>query len=214
MITSSVTTLYLIRHGQVANARPRSYHGQMDVPLSDAGRQQMSRLADWAPSVDVAAIYCSDLQRTREGADTVARHCVAPVSASSLLREKHFGHWEGLTYEEAEQRFPSEWQAWLADPLDARPPAGETYREVEARVLPFVRRLVREHAGQTVLILAHGGVNRALLCSALGLSLRQAFRIEQDYACVNRIDCSAGDRWQVVLMNNALPGDPLRSSRG
>jgi broad specificity phosphatase PhoE len=174
----------------------------------------MSQLAEWAASVDVSAIYCSDLERTREGADAVAQRCVVPVSATSLLREKHFGRWEGLTYEEAERRFPSEWQAWLADPSDARPPEGETYREVEARVMPLVRRLVRDHAGHTVLILAHGGVNRVLLCAALGLSLRRAFRIEQDYACVNRIDCSAGGRWRVALMNSALPGDPLLSPGG
>jgi alpha-ribazole phosphatase len=208
-VSASVTTLYVIRHGQVEKSRPHSYNGQLDVPLSAAGLQQMERLAAWAASLGTDAVYCSDLRRTMEGAQAVARQCTAPVSATPLLREKHFGQWEGLTYEEAEQRFPSEWKAWLTDPSDARPPGGETYREVEARVIPFARRVVRDHFGQTVLILAHGGVNRVILCRALGLSLRRAFRIEQDYACVNQIDCTAGNRWQVVLMNNALPDDPL-----
>lgn len=206
---STFTTLYLIRHGQVAKSRPRSYNGQLDVPLSGLGSQQMERLAEWAASTAVTAVYCSDLQRARTGADRVAQRCAAPVTMTPLLREKHFGQWEGLTYEEAEQRFPAEWRAWVADPSEAEPPGGETYREVEARVIPFVRRVVRDHPGQTVLILAHGGVNRVILCRALGLSLRRVFRIEQDYACVNQIDCSAGDRWRVALMNSALPGDPL-----
>lgn len=205
---SATTTLYVIRHGQVAKSRPHSYNGQLDVPLSVIGVQQMERLADWAASLGTDAIYCSDLRRTVEGAQSVSRRCTVPVSATPLLREKHFGKWEGLTYEEAEARFPSEWQAWLADPADARPPGGETYREVEARVVPFARRVVCDHIGQTVLILAHGGVNRVILCRALGLSLHRVFRIEQDYACVNRIDCSADNRWQVVLINGALPGDP------
>ncbi|HUJ78808.1 MAG TPA: alpha-ribazole phosphatase [Nitrospiria bacterium] len=213
-MAASVTILYLIRHGQVAKARPRSYNGQSDVPLSALGAQQMERLADWASSAGVTAVYCSDLQRTRSGADQVARRCVATVTVSSSLREKHFGSWEGLTYEEAEQRFPTEWRAWLIDPSIARPPGGETYREVEDRVVPLVRGIVSDHLGQTVLILAHGGVNRVLLCRALGLPLRQAFRIEQDYACVNRIDCAAGDRWRVALLNSALPGDPLRPLPG
>jgi alpha-ribazole phosphatase len=208
-VISATTTLYVIRHGQVAKSRPHSYNGQLDVPLSEIGLQQMERLADWAASLGTDAIYCSDLRRTVEGAQLAGRRCTVPVSATPLLREKHFGKWEGLTYEEAEERFPSEWQAWLADPSDARPPGGETYREVEARVVPFARRVVRDHIGQTVLILAHGGVNRVILCRALGLSLHWVFRIEQDYACVNRIDCSAENRWQAVLMNGALPGDPL-----
>jgi alpha-ribazole phosphatase len=204
-----VTTLYLIRHGQVRQARPRSYNGQLDVPLSTLGTQQMARLADWAALIGVTAVYCSDLQRARYGADQVAQRCAVPVSATSLLREKHFGRWEGLTYEEAEQRFPVEWRAWLTDPSDARPPGGETYRELETRVVPFVHTVVSNHPGQTVLILAHGGVNRVILCRALGLSIHQVFRIEQDYACVNRIDCGAGARWRVAMLNSALPGDPL-----
>jgi alpha-ribazole phosphatase len=206
---STTTTLYLIRHGQVENARPRCYHGQSDVPLSLLGRQQMDRLAEWAASTGLSAVYCSDLQRTRHGADAVGRRCAVPVSATPVLREKHFGRWEGLTYEEAKRQFPAQWRDWLADPLDARPPDGETYREVEARVIPFVQRLVREHAGQTVLILAHGGVNRVIVCRALGLPMRRVFGIEQDYACVNMIECAVGGRWRVTLMNNALPGDPL-----
>jgi alpha-ribazole phosphatase/probable phosphoglycerate mutase len=208
-MSTSVTRLYLIRHGQVDKVRPRSYNGQSDVPLSPLGRQQMERLADWAASTGLSAVYCSDLQRTRQGADVVGRRCAVPVSATPLLREKHFGRWEGLTYEEAEEQFPVEWRAWLADPSAARPPEGETYREVEARVVPFVRRLVLDHAGQSVLILAHGGVNRVIVCRALGLPMQRVFGIEQDYACVNRIDCSAGGRWQVAVMNSALPGDPL-----
>jgi alpha-ribazole phosphatase len=208
-VSASVTTLYLIRHGQVAKSRPQSYNGQLDVPLSEVGLQQMECLADWAVSLGLDAIYCSDLRRTVDGAHAVVRRCPMPVSATPLLREKHFGQWEGLTYEEAKQQFPSEWQAWLTDPSDARPPGGETYLEVEARVVPFVRRVMRDHLGQTILILAHGGVNRVILCHALGLSIRRVFRIEQDYACVNRIDSSVDNRWQVVLMNSAIPGDPL-----
>jgi alpha-ribazole phosphatase len=213
-VSTSVTTLYIIRHGQVVKSSPYSYNGQLDVPLSTLGSKQMDCLAEWAASSNVDAIYCSDLRRAVEGAEAVGRRCAVPVSVTPLLREKHFGQWEGLTYKEAEQRFPAEWRAWLADPSDARPPGGETYREVEARVLPCVRRVVLDHVGRTVLILAHGGVNRVILCRALGLSLYRVFRIEQDYACVNRIDCSADDRWCVMLMNSALPGDPLLGDAG
>jgi len=85
------TTLYLIRHGQVEKARPRSYHGQSDVPLSSLGRRQMDRLVEWAKSMELSAVYCSDLQRAQQGAEAVARECAIPLSVTPVLREKHFG---------------------------------------------------------------------------------------------------------------------------
>jgi alpha-ribazole phosphatase len=207
----SMTRLYLVRHGQVAKSRPRSYNGQQDVPLSPLGAQQMVGLSGWAVSRGFAAVYSSDLQRATYGADLVSTRCAIPVVSTPDLREKHFGRWEGLTYEEAAQQFPNEWADWIADPADARPPNGETYREVHARVIPRLRRLLHDHAGETVLMLAHGGVNRVILCHALGLPLRHVFRIEQDYAALNRIDYASNGRAVVCLLNGAVPGDPLVS---
>jgi alpha-ribazole phosphatase/probable phosphoglycerate mutase len=201
-----MTRLYLVRHGQVANHRPQSYNGQRDVPLSDVGRLQMARLADWAAELDgPVVIYTSDLQRAADGARLAAARRGIEATVTPLLREKHFGAWEGLTYDEAAQRDPDVWRQWLDDPPNARPPGGETYRDVEARVMPLVRRWVREHAGQTVLIVAHGGVNRVILCHALGLPLRRVFRIEQDYAALNCID-EADGRLTVRWLNAVLPG--------
>lgn len=207
----SMTHLYLVRHGQVAKSRPRSYNGQQDVPLSPLGMQQMARLSDWAVARGIAAVYSSDLQRASYGADLISKRCTVPVVSTPDLREKHFGRWEGLTYEEAARQFPNEWADWMTDPADARPPNGETYREVHARVIPRLQRLLHDHAGQTVLMLAHGGVNRVILCHALALPLRHVFRIEQDYAALNRIDYAPNGRTVVCLLNGVVPGDPLVS---
>jgi alpha-ribazole phosphatase/probable phosphoglycerate mutase len=201
MVNAPVTRLYLVRHGQVAGARPRSYNGQLDVPLSPLGVQQMERLAGWAAAIPLTAIYSSDLQRARHGAQLVAGARGVGLAVTPALREKHFGRWEGLTYEEAERQDPEAWRAWLADPPNSRPPGGESYREVEARVMPQVRQWLREHAGRALLILAHGGVNRVVLCHALGLPLQQAFRIEQDYAALNLIEYGADGRRSVTLLN-------------
>lgn len=205
--------LYLVRHGQVAKPKPRSYHGQQDVPLSELGMSQMERLAAWAESLPLRAVYTSDLQRARLGAEMVGRRCgLAPVVLAAF-REKHFGGWEGLTYEEASRHDPDAWAAWIADPPTGRPPGGETYLEVEARVLPALEGIIQQHgeedAVQHVLLLAHGGVNRVILCRALRLPLRQVFRIEQDYAAVNVIDYLPTGEVTIRLLNGAVPGDPL-----
>ena len=203
-----IVLLYLVRHGQVLKTRPRSYNGQRDVPLSPSGLQQMERLAEWAAGLNLSAIYSSDLQRTVRGADLIAQRCGVPCVTSGALREKSFGEWEGLTYDEAEQHDPGTWAIWITDPSRARPPGGETYEEVRARVLPVLQQLVRDHQGETVLLLAHGGVNRVILCDALKLSLQRVFRIEQDYAALNIIEYAHNQAY-VRLLNGAVPGDPL-----
>ncbi|MEW6323769.1 MAG: alpha-ribazole phosphatase [Nitrospirota bacterium] len=200
----TVTRLYLARHGETAGARPRSYTGQQDAPLSPLGLEQTRRLAEWAAAVEWAAVYASDLQRAAQAARLIAVARGVPLTLTPALREKHFGRWEGLTYEEAEAQFPDQWREWLADPPDSRPPGGETYREVEARVMGLVERLLREHAGQSVLLVAHGGVNRVILCHAMGLSLQHVFRIEQDHAALNRIDYFPDGHRVVVLLNGAV----------
>ena len=200
-----MTRLYLVRHGQVANHRPQSYNGQRDVPLSDVGRLQMERLANWAATLEgPVVIYTSDLQRAADGARLAAARLGVDAVVTPLLREKHFGAWEGLTYDEASRRDPDIWRQWLDDPPNARPPGGETYRDVEARVMPLFERLLRDHRGQTVLIVAHGGVNRVILCRALGLPLHRVFRIEQDYAALNCLDYADG-HLMVQWLNGMLP---------
>ena len=209
MTSPAATRLYLVRHGQVAGARPRSYNGQQDVPLSPAGLEQMQRLAEWAAAVELHAVYASDLQRAATAARLVADRRNIPLTLSPALREKHFGRWEGLTYGEAEARYPDEWRQWLSDPSDSRPPGGESYREVEERVIPLARRLLVEHAGRSVLLVAHGGVNRVILCHALDLPLQHVFRIEQDYAALNQIEYFPDGHRAVALLNGAVPGDLL-----
>jgi alpha-ribazole phosphatase len=211
-----MTRLYLIRHGQVEKPRPRTYNGQLDVPLSLLGREQMERLADWAVTQQLSAIYASDLQRARIGAEMVGRRCGLTPVIVPALREKHFGQWEGLTYDEASRRDPDVWEQWIANPPQARPPGGETYVDVEARVLPALQQIIFEHGrGRTprqVLLLAHGGVNRVILCHALGVRLLHVFRIEQDYAALNSIEYTPAGDVTVRLLNGAVPGDPLLRS--
>lgn len=195
------TRIYLIRHGEVVGAGPKRYNGHRDVDLSQNGVVQMEQMAQRLTDFPIAAIYCSDLMRTAKGAKILAKANSLPVYIRPSLREKSFGAWEGLTYEEASARFPQEWKAWLVDPAGSRPPGGETFREVEQRVLQELSLILKEHPGQEVAILAHGGTNRVILCHALGLDLKHIFRIEQKYAALNIIDFFENGVAIVQLMN-------------
>ncbi len=182
------TRLYLIRHGEVVKARPNTYHGHKDVDVTAVGVSQLERVAERLASVPLRAVYSSTLRRSVLGASQVAKPHGLEVRSLPEFREKHFGAWEGLTYDEVAQRYPEEWARWLVDPPSVRPEGGESYAEMQARVLIALAEVMAEHPGDTIALVAHGGVNRAILCHAMGLDLTHVFRIEQDYGATNIID--------------------------
>jgi alpha-ribazole phosphatase len=195
------TRVYLIRHGEVVGAGPKRYNGHRDVDLSQNGVDEMKQMALRLATYPIVAIYCSDLIRAAKGAKILAQSKNLPVYTRPSFREKNFGAWEGLTYEEAATRFPEDWKQWLLDPAGSRPPGGETFQEVEQRVLQELSLILKDHQGQEVVILSHGGPNRVIICHALGLDLRQIFRIEQKFAALNIIDFFEDGIATVQLMN-------------
>ncbi len=198
---SDFTRIYLIRHGEVLGAGPKRYNGHRDVDLNQNGIAQMEQMAQRLANYPIAAIYCSDLIRTAKGAKILAQPNNLPVYIRPALREKSFGAWEGLTYEEAATHFPEDWKQWLVDPAGSRPPGGETFREVEQRILQELSLILKNHQGQEVVILSHGGPNRVILCYALGLDLKHIFRIEQKFAALNIIDFFEDGMARVQLVN-------------
>lgn len=200
---SKSTRLFLIRHGEVV--KDGYCNGHLDVSLTEKGRGQMDRLAEEISGVEVHAVYSSDLKRTIYGAERIASMHGLKPEAKPELREKSFGHWEGLPLVEIQDRFAGEWRDWRDRPDTARPAGGETYQEVEQRVMPVIDGILNRHAGECVVIVAHGGVNRVVLCRALGLDLSHLFRIEQYYAAVNLIE-SSSHRFNVHLVNGGSAG--------
>jgi broad specificity phosphatase PhoE len=97
------------------------------------------------------AVYSSDLRRAHETAEIVAAPHHVPVIADEGLREIDVGAWSGLTRAEQEARFPG-----------VERPDGETREQHLARVLSAVERIARDHPGERLLIVSHGGTMRAL----------------------------------------------------
>lgn len=185
-------TVYLLRHGEVANAHRVCLNGHFDVELSETGRRQARQLADAFSRLPVSAVYCSDLQRTIEGARLLAEpHRLTP-SACPELRELSFGRWEGLSVKELAEQHPGVLEQRFLHPETFRADGGESFQELHDRVVPKFRDIVEQHLGGLIVILAHGGVNRAILGHLLGFPLSNLFRISQDYAAVNRIQYRPG----------------------
>jgi len=116
------------------------------------------------------------------------------------LRGRSFGIWEGLNFGEINERYPEEFEAWTKNPDGFRPPAGETIMAVKERAIAAFNGIVAGHLGQTVAIVAHGGVNRIILCHLMGSPLENMFAIEQGYAGLNIIEFR--EKFPVVRLLN------------
>ena len=195
------TRLFLIRHGQVEGHEEKRYNGQGNIPLTARGRRQLEAVAARLAGVPLDAVWSSDLDRCRYGAEQLAATRALTVVYRPALRELHVGDWEGRTWQELQASYPAEWQARLDDIVHYRIPGGESFLDAARRVRAALAELLAAHPGQKVALVAHGGVNRIIILDALGAPLDRVFCLEQDYACVNVIDYFAGGYRNVRLVN-------------
>lgn len=190
-----VSNLFLVRHGETEGSGEKRYKGTIDVPLSEGGIRQMERASGFIRALlkgPLRGVYSSDLIRAVRSAVVIAApHGTGPVALEGL-RERNFGQWEGLTFDEIRARHPREFAAWAKDPLRFSPVGGESTVEVRDRVVRAMDGILSAHTGGDVVVVAHGGVNRVLLCHFLGMPLENLFRVEQDFACVNIISFHDG----------------------
>lgn len=184
-----VTRVYLIRHGETEDADGRRYKGHIDVPLSEMGIVQIKRLSKYISRDTVlTAVYTSDLSRAVTSAEIVAEpHGIKPVSVKGI-KERNFGVWEGMSFDEIREIWPEAFNAWAENPLEFSPMEGESTGEVRERAVKAFNEIVARHNGSTIAIMAHGGINRVLICELLGIPLENIFRIEQDFAALNVIE--------------------------
>lgn len=195
------TTVYLMRHGEVANGGEKRYNGHIDVDITQKGVEQMHRLAGLLDGKSIAAVYSSDLIRSVKGAVIISNRVGIPSTPLRELRERSVGKWEGLTAEEIKAGFPDEYTAWCADLLTYRPPDGECLLDVKNRILPVFKRIVTSHPDQEIAMLLHGGVNRVILAEAFGMDMMNLFRIDQSFGALNIIDYHDDGIAVVKLLN-------------
>jgi ribonuclease H / adenosylcobalamin/alpha-ribazole phosphatase len=185
--TAPPTTTVLLRHGDTRLSPEHRFSGLRDVPLSANGTRQARaaacRLATGAP---IDAVISSPLRRAAATAAIAARELALTAVIDDDLRETDFGKWDGLTLEEIQQRWPAAAAAWRRDPEQA-PPGGESFAATAHRVNRARDRLLRDHGGQTVLVVSHITPIKILLCQALGVPLGTLYRLYLGSACINEI---------------------------
>lgn len=203
----STTTLCIIRHGETLWNVEQRIQGQGDSPLSPLGCRQARALAARLASTPVDLIISSDLQRAWRTAQTIAEHNGCPLLADPVLRERHFGLFEGLTREEIARQYPEHAHVLRAGP-DTAPPGGESPRQFYQRIVTGVSRLQHDHAGQRLLLVTHGGVLSILFKFTVGLECQSPRHFALPNAAINTFEVT-DEQWTLVQWGDTRHCDGL-----
>jgi len=185
--------LYLIRHGEVEGAASGKLLGRTDTPLSERGIDQAVKLAEILSTAQLSAVYCSDLQRARVTAEIIAKRRDVKVQESSAWREIDMGKWDGRTMDSLHKEAPQLVARLFDDPASFEYPGGESFACFTGRVMNALDQLLMKHRNGEVVLVAHGGVCRTIIGSALGIPAKNWLRLSQNYACLNVIDWYSGN---------------------
>ncbi|MBI3302875.1 MAG: histidine phosphatase family protein [Deltaproteobacteria bacterium] len=181
--------IYLMRHGETLY-QGRSSEGAIgNGELTERGREQIAAVALLFRGVPLDRIYASPLFRAQETAQIIAKEKGLDVLLSLDLREitpsddALAGKSISEIFQEVQRFFKSSATGWDEPYLD-----GESFHQVQERGVRFLDSVLGQDDWQTILVVAHGGINNALLAYATGVTSGRIFNIEQDFGCINIID--------------------------
>jgi alpha-ribazole phosphatase len=190
--------LLLARHGETDWNKVGRYHGHTDVGLNEVGREQARKLARRLARERFDAIYSSDLKRAHWTAQEIASfHPVSPV-VTDQLRELNLGEFEGRSFKDAEDGRPLE-AAWEAGDIDFPIPGGETIYQLQSRVASFLSGLTEHYENGAIVLVAHGGLLRVVICHLIGIELKYWWRLRLSSASLSVVDIHPQDTRLVVL---------------
>jgi phosphoserine phosphatase len=188
-----VTKILLTRHGHVEGIEPKRFRGRADLTLTKRGRAEAEAVAQriatsWRPSM----VYTSPLRRCVATGAAISKACDVDARALDALNDIDYGAWQSRSYEEMRKANPEAFAAWFATPLLVRFPNGESLQDLVTRTADALRFVLARHANDTVVLVGHDSVNRALLLQLLDQPLSSYWRVIQDPCCINEIDVVEG----------------------
>jgi probable phosphoglycerate mutase len=204
-----VTKILLVRHGHVEGIKPERFRGRADLPLTSRGASEAQAVARriasaWRP----IKVYTSPMKRCIETGHAIANACGVEAQVIDELNDVDYGAWQMRSYEEIEETNPELFAAWFATPHLVRFPSGESLQDMVARTADALRLVLNRHVDDTVVLVGHTSVNRALLVQLVDQPLSAYWRLAQAPCCVNEIDV-VGGRIVVIRINETQHLDDL-----
>ena len=179
--------LLLVRHGKIEGEASR-YYGHIDIGLSQEGVKQVEMLRDRLASQNLNVVYSSDLKRAFDTAEIIAAAHKLTVIPRSDLRELDFGKFAGMTFDEMKKHYRRAVRLLSGQEPDISAPGGESLRQMSNRIQRFVAEVQKQPPERRLLVVAHGGSLKVLLCLLLGISLEHWRQFRLDYASLTVVE--------------------------
>lgn len=197
-------TIYLLRHGETSmNADGNRYCGRTDIGLTEKGMAQAEEVRNQLKHIIIDQVYASPLQRAYTTAKIASGN--KKVIVDERLIEVDFGLWEGKTREEFIAEDASVWNAWCSNPAISKAGGtGETAGEIVTRVNSFFEDMVKKHANEKIVVVAHNGINRLFLAYKLGMHLKDYRRIVQENSSITMFSLDEQGEISLKLLNSKL----------
>ncbi|MFO0927138.1 MAG: histidine phosphatase family protein [Gemmataceae bacterium] len=201
------TRVLLLRHAETSD--PSVFHGaESDVGLSDRGRLQAERAADALASLAPDSVVSSAMRRAVDTARVIAARCGKELRTEPDLHERRVGTLSGKPRGTPDDPWPETLRRWQAGETDYAHPGAESFDAMHRRLLPVWERLTAEHAGRTLVIVAHGIVCRVLLVSLLegyGLATWKGLGGILNVG-IHELVREGDGPWRAVRLNDLPPG--------
>lgn len=218
------TRVILVRHGQSSYNAQKRIQGRSDESvLTEQGQAAARQVGQALGQLPIQTLYCSPLQRAKHTAEIICQNFAQPPALvpTEQLLEINLPLWENWRKEDVKAKYPEEYRLWHESPQDlAMTVEGQTFypvRELYAQAQDFWQTILPQSEGKTILIVAHNGINRCLLMSALGMPLSHYHRLQQSNCNINVLNFSGtwGDPVQLESLNQTahlgIPLPPPRS---
>ncbi len=209
--------LLLVRHGETEWNIERRFMGQEDSPLSARGERQVAAVALRLSQEPIDLVTSSDLGRAAATAMSITERCGLPLILDPRLRERHAGVLQGLTTDEAQQRFPDAFTGFRRLGASFCIPGGESVEQVESRIRSFLGDIIARQGCATVVAVTHGAILMTMLRIVLEIPHHAKARVAFGNTCICELRSREGawelHRWNDTchLRESAENGESLES---
>ncbi|WGT68200.1 histidine phosphatase family protein [cyanobacterium endosymbiont of Epithemia clementina EcSB] len=221
------TRVIIVRHGQSNYNAEKLIQGRNNESvLTEKGRRDAQKVGDSLSLLPIDAMYCSPLQRAKATAEIIHSRLLSrpSLSATNQLMEIDLPLWEKQNKLKVAKMFKTEYQSWKERPHEFKMILSTSEGKKEhfpvlalyQQANKFWQEMIPQHQGKTLLIVAHNGINRCLIMSAIGVSPERYHSIQQSNCCINILNFSGnwGESVQLESLNQTSHlGIPIPSTR-
>ena len=197
-----VATIFLIRHCETDSNVTQVPQGVRDVPLNEKGIKQSEQLASWAAEQDFDRLLSSTSSRAYDVAQKISKKIGFDVETDVRLCEFDQGVFDGMPLERIRKEYPEFIQSWRNDdPSNLRMPLGETFLEVQQRMIQVCEEVALQNNDAKIAVVSHNLAIKSALCFGIDVPLIKFRNITVDLASYSVISVEPNQWWRVGKMN-------------